>query len=199
MVDVVAGDVVELSIQGDFDATEDVFNVYHFQATNSGTVSEETWADEIKEIVDAILTLQKVLANTLTVWRRVRARFINKSDAGRLIELDAPVAGTDAGDPCPAGVAILSVFRTPLPRVVLKKYTGCVAEPAIGTNGQIVPATLTQAAAYISLLLAPITTTLNEYTFGHYDATTDTFTAPTSGYVNVEPAYQRRRRRGHGS
>lgn len=160
--------------------------------------TEATWADEIGELVSAILTFQKIFVSARTIWLRARARFINKEDAGRLFELSPPVAGQGSGDSVPAGVSLLTVFRTPRPKTILKKYHGTLGVPVITADGEIISTAITQAVTWMTDLLAGLTTTTQTWSYGFYDADIATFFEPTSGYVNVEPAYQRRRRRGHG-
>ncbi len=199
MVTTISGDVVEVSIQGDFDGTEDVFNVFQYSIATGYTTDEAGFADDLIELVTAVVTIIKELVGVATIFRRFRAQIITQVDAGRLIELDAPIPGVVVGASSPAGVCALLVFRIDKPRSSLRKYLGTISEEDVGTAGDFTSGALTEGAAAIAALMTNITTTLDTYKYGHYDPVAEIFHKPTGGYMNAEPAYQRRRRRGTGS
>lgn len=194
-----AGDVIEVSVQGDFDGTEDVFNVFQYKCTTGYTTDENGFAEDMKELVEAVIAIIKASVGVLTIYRRFRAQIITQVDAGRLIELDAAVPGTVVGASSPSGVCALWVFRIDKPRSSLRKYIGTISEEDVGTNGGFVSGALTRGATAIGSLMTQIVTTLDVYKYGHYDPVLEVFHKPTGGYMNGEPAYQRRRRRGAGS
>lgn len=192
-------DMLQLAIQAEFDQTEDVVNVYEFQCGTVLGLTEAEWADELIDLATAIITVIKALQSGMTIYRRLRGVIMTQVDAGRQVEFPTPIPGTAVGDPCPSGICALQVFRTATPGVVLKKYIGTTVEPHISTIGQFTPAAMALGAAFGAFMLAPIVTSRATWYYGKWDGLSTLIQQPTSMYMNAEPGYQRRRRRGYGS
>lgn len=192
------GDVIQLTIEAEHDNSEIINNVYDFKILGGSYSSVAEWQIALLQLTDDILTIVDGLCTALTVWKRIRAKNISTGDPTEHIELGADVPGTVAGDCLPAGVAILTVFRTDRAKTNLRKYIGPTGETLNDADGQWTTAALTGTAAFAALLSAAITTTYAVFEYGHYDQVLLTWHPPLTSYIAAEPAYQRRRRRGVG-
>lgn len=193
------GDVVEVAVIAEHDGTEDVVNVHHYQVSGSTYTTEADFITDLKSLVVALITVYKGMASVLTVYKRFRAQIITQTGAGVMVELDSEIPGTATGTAMPPGVAALCVLRTSAKNGNLKKYVGVPATVMLDTDGSWASFVQTLGATAIAFLLAPQTKTYGTFTFGNWRKETSTWYTPTSGYFNLEPAYQRRRRRGRGS
>ena len=192
-------DVVEITIEAEFDDTEDVVNVYQFKNVGAAYTTEALWQDDLKTLVEALVDILKGYASIYTVWRRYRARNLTQDTPSEQFELDTATAGVIAGNSLPAGSAVLLAFRTQQPKVVLKKFHGVAAEALSDADAKWSSSTLATGVTDIATMISVFTLYASSWRYGHYHTPTAQFLYPTSGYINAEPAYQRRRRRGTGS
>ncbi len=192
-------DKIEVAVVGEFDGTEEVVNVFQFNVDSVVGLTAGNYLDNFKELVEAILDIMDGLVTAYTIWRRFRVKNKTQDTATEYVELDAAHPGTVAGESLPSGVALLSVFRTTAPKIVLRKYVGVPGETMNEYDGQWTTAALVGAANFVTLMLAQIVTTESAFTYGHWSPDTLSWYEPSSGYINTEPAYQRRRRRGTGT
>lgn len=193
------GDIIELVLEGEFDDTEDVFNVFQFQVTQNGWTDEDDYFEDLKELAEALINVIKVVSSALVVWRRLRARNKTTSSAAIQLELDAPIAGSGASNPLPPGSAYLIGFRTSESGILLRKFIGVPIEDANDSTGQWSATTIGLLTDIADLLLAEIVTNHGGFQYGHKSTKSLAWLVPTGAYVSAEPAYQRRRRRGSGS
>lgn len=192
-------DVLELTLMGEFDGTEDVVNVFQFQKTSAGADDFSDVLDDFIGLVNSILNIIKALSSALLVWRRFKLRNITQGVLYGDIAISPEVSGTEGGSALPNGVAFLVTFRTDVSHVVMRKYFGGLTETDTIQPGVFTSTVIGAGADIISLLFNPITSAGRTYQYGTLSSKTGTFKVPQSATAYGEPAYQRRRRRGVGS
>lgn len=193
------GEILEVVLLADFDSTEDVVNVFQFQKTNAGEISNADVIEDMLDVVADIILVLKALVNVLTVFQAIRVKNITDNELLGLVPLPVPIAGTGTGDSEAPGVATLMWFPTGVPHVMGRKFFGTLPESVIGSDAKFTSGHMTNIAAVASVLVNPFTAPNGTYQYGIKSTKTGTWIPfLTAAWENV-PAYQRRRRQGRGS
>lgn len=193
------GQVVRVDLVGDFDAVSDIVNVFQYKLIAGDNVADEDVLGDMLVIMSALLVIIKNLATILTVWRRIRVTNLSTGVLLGEASFSSPVEGTSTGDSGAAGVAALISLKTNIPRVVLRKYFGPLAEGVLGTNGRLSSGALDILTDVGEYLLADQTVTPNTWQYGILSPKTNNWEVPSAAAFDNVPAYQRRRRPGSGS
>lgn len=177
---------------------QDVQNTYVISSFSGPTDDASAIAD-ISEWLEAIYTPIQGQISTLVAFSAININNISRSEVTGDLSWPNLVAGTNAGDILPSGVAALCLQRTGVSRRVGRKYYGVFTEAALAA-GQWVSGTINDLGAAIAVASDPYVGA-NGVGFVPYvyDRTLGTLREVTSTAVSFEPAYQRRRRRGSGS
>lgn len=196
---VAQNDVVRVDSIATFNIVDEVVNTYQFRKTDAGTITDANALDDLEAIILQILAIIKALAGAATVWQRIRAQNLTQDTLlGEQIH-GAPIVGTNGTASGAPGVAALLSLKTNVPRVVMRKYWGPLAENSINDSGLMgagQAAVLTDAA---DLMLVPFTEANGTWEFGYDSPKVGGWITPQSASFTLVPAYQRRRRQGVGS
>jgi hypothetical protein len=192
-------DVLEVTTLATFASTEEIANVYQLRQNASPAGTDADLFDDMREFADGIAALIRVFATALTVWQAFRLRNITQGIVYGEFAMTAPLAGNAAGDPGASQIAALVSLQTGVPRVVLRKYIGPLAEGGIDGNGFITSGSLANLGTYATFLLTTFVATNSTYTYGHDRPNMAGFVVPIGFSASNIPATQRRRRRGVGS
>ena len=183
----------------EFDATEDVVNVYQFRLASGGPMSDEEAVDDILEILEVIYTIIRAGLSILQLFEDVRIFNVTQSVLLGVHEWPTLTAGTAAGDPTPPGVAAVLNFSTIIPKVSLRKYFGVFTEGAVGTTGLWLAPDVANVADIGTELLAPLVATNGTWSYGYISPKILGWVSPNGATNNNIPGYQRRRKQGRGS
>lgn len=192
-------EVVRVTLLADFGGVDDVQNVFQFSKASTGTITNSAALDELIEALEAIVEIIKLLANAYTIWRGIR---VENLTAGTLVgerSFAAPIPGTVAGESNAAQITAPVSFKTDVPRVILRKDVGPVAEGILSNGGAINQDGQDALDDLITFLLANITTTNETWVYGYLSTKAGGFIAPLEGTYTSVPGTQRRRRVGRGS
>lgn len=193
------GDIIEVAVEGDFDGTEDVINIYQMEATNVTATTITEVLDDIESWVAGLMTVLRPLCNAYVMWRRFRARNLTTATSAITVELDPALAGTATGATMPPGNALLLGFRPGLKRILCKKYVGPPSHTNLDADGTWDATQLILMAALGAFLMPVKGYVKMDVQYGYLRPVYLTFHPFKSYYVSAEGAYQRRRRRGTGT
>lgn len=192
-------DVLRVDVIGDFDGTDELINVYQVRQTNVAALSDAEVLEDLKDFFEALYTIFQAVFTILTVYRRVKVFNVTTNTLIGELAFDTVVQGTQTGDPGAPGICVVANFNTQVPRVILRKFIGPVAEANLDGNGRLSP-TATNAVFNGGLtLLSDIIGTFGSYRYGYLSSKTLAFEQPTIVSVENIPGYQRRRKQGRGS
>lgn len=192
-------DVIEITMEGEFDSTEDVQNVFQMICGSTTIATQAEWQTDLNTIVNALLNIMKGYASIITWWRSYRVRNLTQGTPTEQYYLSPAVQGILTGDSLASGVCALWVFRTNIPGVTLRKFLGPPTENVNDAGGKWSSSFLATGAADLATMMAGFTAAKSQWWYGHYHVPTASPAFPTSAFMPSEPAYQRRRRRGRGS
>lgn len=194
-----SGQVLRTDLVADFDGVDDIVNVFQHQLSSSSTVEDATLLSDLLTIMTAIATIIKGVSNLLTVWNRIRVTNHTTNTLVGEAAISPTIAGTVSGDSNAPGVSACVLFKTNIPRVVLRKFLGPVSTNALTADGRLgggVVAVMTNLGLE---LLEPQVIGSNTYTYGYDSPKALSFVVPTIVSFSTIPAYQRRRRQGVGA
>lgn len=193
------GEVIEAAARLEFDATEDVVNVYQMQLTSGGPVADADVLNDVVEYLEIAYTLILTLLSVLTTFRDIRVSNVTQQTVLGIVPWDTLSAGDATADALAPGVAGLVSFGTTIPRVSPRKYLGVFTEAHINASGLLGGGWNTQAANYAAQMLGEVVVDGHGYTYGYLSPKTDNFEAAVTALFTNVPAYQRRRKQGRGS
>jgi len=192
-------DVIEAAARWEYNAVEDVVNVFQFQKTDAGDISDSNTIDDILDLVEAVYTLLLGIITTIQVARDIRISNVSQNYVLSTEPWPSITAGTGTGDPLPPGVAGLVNFRTTVAKVNPRKYFGALTEANNAATGLITVAGTTALSNAGALLLTSMLGTYASWEYGYLSPKTSNFEQVQSYSVTNVPAYQRRRKQGRGS
>lgn len=194
------GGVYGVSLLGTWDDAVETRNVFQFQKTDPGTISEEFGLDDIEGILGALLAYITAVLHIVQVFRGFQVYRLEGDPAVAERTFGSPITGAIvSADPCAPGVAVLSYFNTGIPRRQLRKYFGGLAESAFDADGNINATVLAAHADLAGNLIIPWAQLNGTWQYGGYQTgVPGSFVAPESAVTTSNPSYQRRRRRGRG-
>lgn len=192
------GDVIRVDLLGT-QQNEDIVNSLQFRVGNIGGVPDADLVDDMLEILEALAAIIAAISTALTVWDRIRVHNLTQDVVFGFFDFSSPVSGTATGDAGPRQSTLALSFPTAVPKVILRKFFGPVAEANLGANGQIVGNAVTAGLAVLDMLLDDITVTNGVYRYGYLSPVAGGFVVPVSGTFLIQPGALGRRRLGAGS
>jgi uncharacterized membrane protein YphA (DoxX/SURF4 family) len=196
---VAPSDVIQISVIGDYDGTEDVVNTYQFKHTSGTSISDTDFLLDWIALMRALYDAFKAIYTTIHVFRRIRAQNLTTGLLVGEMDFSTVVTGTATSSGSSAQSAALVVLKTNVPRVVMRKYIP-VGISQIGAGSALVAGARTLLETFGSALLVTQTgVSGHTYKFGFLSPKTTNFEEPLSRAVQVIVATQRRRRPGVGS
>jgi len=197
---VAQNEVVRVDLIADAHGSEDVINVFQYRKVSAGTAADSTVLTDFLAIMRAIAEIVDALVKATVVWRRIRVQSLSNNLLVGEATFSPVIPGTEASDAGAMGVCAVVSFPTNVPRVTMRKYIGPLAEGVLGSAGLIGtnPGTV-QLTTLVTAMLGDQAGPTDTWRFGYLSPKTGSFETPTAGVVNIEPGYQRRRRRGTGT
>lgn len=192
-------DVLEIVVEGDFQNSEQLLNIYQMQAFQASPITDDEALTDLVDFFRALYDAAKALWTAFVVFRRIRVTNLTTGLVTGEAAFSSPVIGTASGDPLPPGVAALVNFTTAVPNVQLRKFLPAPAESAGGTDGQWNSTTITALTVFGATMLIDYVGTFGGFRYGYLSPKTSSFVLPNGAIIPDEPAYQRRRKRGVGS
>lgn len=192
-------DVIEAVSRCEFNAADDIVNVYQFQLISAGAQENQVVVDDVISILESIYTIILAGLSILYTFRDVKLRNITQSTLMGVHPWPVLVAGTNITNPLAPGVALLSNWGTDVPRVGMRKFFGGLCADQLDPDGTWLVGVTGAAAIIAAQLLVPQVIGSRSYQFGYLSPKTLAFEAPNSGVGSDIPAYQRRRKQGRGS
>lgn len=192
-------DILEVSARMEFNGVEDIVNVYQFQLTTPGPITDQQGVDDVLLIIEAIYTALVALQSTLTLYRDIRVT--NKTQLAILGTFLWPslTAGTAAVIAQAPGVCGLVSLATAVPRVNLRKYYGDMVTSTMELDGTFASFVTTALTTISGTLLTQRVQVNGTWRYGYLSPKSLAWELPLSAVVTDIPAYQRRRKQGRGS
>ena len=193
------GDIFRVDVVGDYNATDDLVNVYQLQKIAGANISEALAVQDIRDFMDALYTIIKGLQGALAVWRRVRVQNVQTGILLGELAFAAAITGTEAGDSGVAQAAMVASFGTVVPKVTPRKYWGPVAESLTTQWGMMGATALSRGADAAAYLLANQVLTNGTWQYGYFSPKSSSWQEPVAALVSAAPGMRRSRRIGTGS
>lgn len=192
-------DVLEASARMEFNGVEDIVNVYQFQLTTTGPITDSQGVDDILLILEAIYLVLVAQQSVLTLYRDIRV--VNKTQSTILGTFLWPslTAGTAAVAAQAPGVCGLVSLATAVPRVNLRKYYGDMVTATMENDGTFASFVTTALTNISAMLLTQRVQVNGTWRYGYLSPKSLAWELPLSAIVTDIPAYQRRRKQGRGS
>jgi len=194
------GGVYAVTINGLWNGTNVMNNVFHLQLVDGGVLSEADGLADIEAWLTEIYDYLSTITADNMVWSTFRVDALEGTNTSGTVPLTAPIAGALTGDLVPPQVALLSYFPTGVRRRQLRKYWSGWDDSAIGVNGGFSSAIATGVTTNLAnLFLLIYEGTNGSWLYGHYrTGEPSSFIGATSMITTGNPVIQRRRRVGHG-
>ena len=192
-------DVIEVSARCEFNGTEDVINVFEWQLTTPGPLTDAATVNDLEAITEDFYTLFLAFQSDSLLYRDLRFR--NKTQDTVLgtypwpTLIDGLVDGTDLP---PGNCGVLN-FNTTVARVTPRKFLGGLTTISLDTDGSLEATTVAQMALLIEYLLLIQDEAGGDWRYGVLSEKTSQFEFPVSGTATDISGYQRRRKQGRGS
>lgn len=199
MADVDNGDILRIGASWLLSAIYEIANVYHVQVTSGGGIDYDDAIADVGEYLEDIYTeIEPQLSSAMAADHFSLANLTQDTTVGAQ-DWAVPQVGDAAGDFVAPGVALLSWARTLTPRVQSRKYWGVFGEAFMGLG--LWSGTVQTACEAAHQIHAGSFVGTNGLTIKGvaYNRTLETITQLTTVTSTLEPAYQRRRKRGRGS
>lgn len=199
MADINDGDVIRIAAVMQLDLVHEITNVWHVLVVSGAPMTFAAATPDFQEYMDLMwFDLDARLSDHQTA-DRLEIQNVTTNEVFGSIDWGDFTAGAGVGDHNPLGVCAFAWGRTRTPRVQIRKYMGVFTEAEL-LDGR-----------WTSVLLAELQTMIDEHIGQNtmsaglvlqgvaWNRTLKTYTVATSGAVQAEAAYQRRRKRGRGS
>lgn len=196
---VATGDTVRADVIGDWNGSVEVVQSYQFKLATGGPLADALALDDLADIFEDIWLLAKLLYNTLMTVRRLKARLV---PSGVLLgeHIFSPVlVGLQASDISSTTVTAPLSFLSTVPRVILRKSYGPIAENQVDPAGELGAAPLAQLTLISALMLADMVEVNGTWEYGFYSPKTLGFVRPVAAVFSSAPGTMARRRLGRGS
>lgn len=193
-------DKLRVTLNGVWNAQNTIQTVYDLQVESESVLSESNLIADMGAIFGGLAEIIAGLSTALMVYNGLYLTNVTKNSPFGFIVLPDAVPGTVTGvADSPPGVAALVLFRTYVNRMVLRKYFGPVSEGLTNSDCLLTSGALDILNAAGAFLVADLDGGFGTYSYGHYNTNTGLWVRPHSAQAQAIPAYQRRRRQGHGS
>lgn len=194
-----SGDVVRVSVEGQYNNVIEVVNVFHLRKVGGGEIDE---ADVIDDMVEILETLYQLLQNILSVlWVVQRVRVTNQSDdtdvgSGLFVDSTPGAVSTAIGVPQVAAGLTLTTSRL---RHRGRKFFGPIPEALADPSGILTAASILTLADVGDLMTTQQSAVNGVWEFGIIANDTGLFLPFQSYSISTTAVTQRRRRLGVGS
>lgn len=196
---VVAGDILRITAVLEFDTTDDVVNVFHFEVDSNVSTDDDELMDGIAVFLDDLYTLVNPAMSELITYIDVQGQNVTQNVL--LPSKDWPVltVGLSTSTPLPSQVVANVFHRTTRPKTRATKKLGVFTEGQNDGNGRIGAGTVTILESFGTALLGPLDATTSVLFYGAYNTLLDRFTASSARVVPVRWGTLKKRRLGVGS
>lgn len=193
-------DIIRVACRQRYASVDEVVNVYHVVCLTNETANDQGIGDDLADIFGQVyVEIEGLLSsalepNVIDVYNVTQDYPIGQFNWGGGYN-----GGTGGGSELPSGVAGLVIWNTNVKRMQGKTYIGVLTESSL-TDGIWNAAYLSDMTAFVGAMLDfPASLSSSTYQFEIYSRENEIVRHPTGFRIPLEPAYQRRRRRGRGS
>lgn len=197
--DAPVGAIFQVDVMGRWSSAADVINSFQLQYVDGPTVDRETLWTDIGDWAYELYDIVKDICNVLMVVDHYRVAHLNGNCSSGTLELASSIPGALTNDAYASGVAALTLYRTGIKRVVMRKYWGGLDESMVNEGGGMSATALGVLAVVNDFLIDPFVIDTRTYQYGYFSPKTAQFQVPINATRAAYPAYQRRRRVGSGS
>ena len=193
------GDITRVDYTGDYNSADQLAAVYQFNLLSGGPLTNEQALDDFEDIFIAIWNIVKALHDTLVIFRRLRAQAV---PSGILLgdqTFAAPQAGTSVEDVSSTTVTAPVSFKTIVPRVILRKSIGPIAENQINATGHLAAGGVATLSTFAALMMADHVMTNGTWEYGYFSPKTAAWEVPVTALITDRPGTLSRRRLGRGA
>jgi len=188
------GDILRVTVEGSFDGTDAVQNVWKFGTDFAASVADSAVLDDLATIMRA------QYAEIDDIWPEAVAftglHVVNLTQGTILgdVPFSSAVVGGSAAPVSGTVQSILVVWNSGIPRRQARKYMGPVAEDVIGTDGQIGGAFQSEMQDWADEFLTEFVEGLRGYLMVIMSDDPEDVVVPTTAKPIAIPAIQRRRK-----
>jgi hypothetical protein len=194
------GNIIRAAARQLLDDTDEIVNVFHFSVLTVGTNGDAGVLDEIAaRLSNAWLNIQSATPNNVKPNVIDFYNVTQDNPHGQTPWEGAYTGGSGTGNMLPSGVASLVIWTTLEKRVQGKTYLGPMVSAAL-QDGRWDPAHITNVANWCTAMRDTVSLVDDtELDLVIYSRTQGFPFAISGRRVPANPAYQRRRKVGHGS
>ena len=192
-------DIIEAAARLEFDAVDDVVNVFQVRLASPVAITDQETLDDIVDYLELAYTLLVGFLSVLTTFRDIRVRNVTQDTVLGLVPWNTLSAGSAVSDALPPGVAALVNFTTGVPRVTPRKYIGVSTEAQLVDPGVFSDSFVIALGQFAAQMIGLVPVNGRLYEYGFLSPKTSAFQASLAATVTSIPAYQRRRKQGRGS
>lgn len=192
-------DIFEVTARAEFNAAEDVTNVFQFQYLDAPSITEAVTVTDILNIIEQVYAILDAAMSVLLLFQDIRIANLTQVTLLGVHPWPTLTGGAEVNPPTAPGVALLTNFSTVVPRVGMRKFWGVFTDGNSDPDGTFSAALQGAGASAAALMLLPMTGPVGNYQFGYLSPKTAAFEVPVGSVTSEVPAYQRRRRQGRGS
>ncbi len=192
------GAIIRVTSRLQSHSTDDLQNVFHLRHDTGSAQAEQDFMDDASVWLEAIFTC--FITHVLNSIEFIDIGFYNVTGSAPWPSQDWPVltwGGLDAND-LPHGVAALVSMETATKNVGGRKYFGGFPVTDISDGGTWTSAFITLMACVLPKVVGLQNGTTVDFTPGVWSKDAALFRPFTGSSFDSVPAYQRRRRPGHG-
>lgn len=194
-----ASDILRVTAKMQSHATDDLQNVYHVQNTQGESVTDEQAQISIAQWIDALYVC--INSHILNSIEYLEVDIYNITQDRPLVSQDwfSLTFGSLDADDLPHGVAFLVSMDTATKKVTGRKYFGGLPTTDISGGGTWEVALVTLFACVLLKLVGTQEYAEMDLVPGVWSDAVSLWRPFTAAASDLVPAYQRRRRPGHGS
>lgn len=193
------GDVVRADVIGDWNQTVQLVETYQLQLQSGGPIDAADVLDDLAEWFDALWLLIRGYRQALTFLRRIKAQLVPDGDIIGEYTYSTPKTGQHDSPVSSTTVTAPLSFLTTVPRVILRKSYGPMAEAAINDDGELTSGVQGALADVAVFLLDTFVATNGAWNYGYYSPKAAGFVQPFAAVITTAPGTMARRRLGRGA
>lgn len=196
---VLTNEIVRVDLIAQFDGDEDVINVFQFRNSGISQTDNTLVLDDLIALMLALVTALKAIITTLQVFQRIRVQNISTGEVLGERAFAAPIAGTGTANALPSQIACVTVFKTGIPNVNLRKFWGVNSLAQVDNDGDVTAGSIAVEVTVAAFLLTQYVGVSTDWDYGYLSPKTATFLLPNIAVISNAFGTQRRRREGVGS
>jgi hypothetical protein len=192
--------VLRLVLYGTYNSVVEIRNVFEYRLVTGGPIVLAGVIDDFEEVALALLDEIAAVQATIMSWRAYSVATLNSSWVTGEIPFTAPITGLDMGDSATSSLAALVSLPTGVPRRILKKFVGPLAEQLLTGSGNLNPTGNGLIQQLGDLLLVDFEAANGLWRYGHAigDPSEPTFLRPIGATVRTVLSPMTRRKQGVG-